>query len=627
MNATTHDALRQFLNDHIEQAPIRVLHEAFIGYESATTEYCDVGGLISLYHKAIPLIETTLPAADFAAGGISIYHQAFRELEALIASTGRDDRHSFVVVIPVADRPRHMQDCLNSLLELCHTFGYGGQANGRYRKVMVIIADDSKAPDNIDRHREIARHFDNLGLETLYFGIDEQLAQLDRLPDTVRRGLVNIVGDIDRSKFYHKGASILRNIVYLKLNDLRKNDGRQLFYFVDSDQEFKVKLCGITADRDAYLINYFYQLDRVFSGTHTRVMTGKVVGDPPVSPAVMAGTFLDDVRGFLEQIGTMAPNTPCPFHGQERPNDSGAAYHDMAGLFGFDANQLLYSYRCTLAGEHDIADCLVDFARKLNRFFDGEHPTRLTYFDATEAVANTRPARTVYTGNYVLRADALRYFVPFATLKLRMAGPVLGRIIQSEIGNNFVSANLPLLHKRTVRESGQAEFRPGIEKTAQVVDLSGEFERQFFGDVMLFTVEKLSGLGYPKIPVAEHLIAQFLVETEDAMYRLYTEKHTQILSKIRILERTLARQGTWAHIPKSHAVKEYFTTFLDSMTHNFGENARGYQQIASTEHRAARHRQILGVLMHYAHDRAAWEAALGITPGHHLNTSTTQQRT
>ena len=612
MNATSHDALRQFLNDHIEQAPIRALHEAFIGYESATTEYCDVGELISLYHKVIPLIEKTLSAADFDAGAINIYHQVFHELEAIIASTGLDERHSFVVVIPVADRPRHLQDCLNSLLELCHTFDYGGQSNGRYRKVMVIIADDSKAPDNIDRHREIARHFDNLGLETLYFGIDEQLAELDRLPDTVRRGLVNIVGDIERSKFYHKGPSILRNIVYLKLNDLRKTDNRQLFYFIDSDQEFKVKLCGITADRDAYLINYLYQLDRVFSETLTRVMTGKVVGDPPVSPAVMAGTFLDDVRGFLEQIDHTAPNAPCPFHGQERPNDSGAAYHDMAGLFGFDANQLLYNYRCTLVGKHDITNCLVDFASKLNRFFDGEHPTRLTYFNATEAVAHTRPARTVYTGNYVLRADALRYFVPFATLRLRMAGPVLGRIIQSEIGNRFVSANLPLLHKRTVRETGQAEFRPGIEKTAQVVDLSGEFERQFFGDVMLFTVEKLSALGYPKIPVPEHQIAQLLVETEDAMYRLYTEKHTQILSKIRILERTLARQGTWVQIPKTHAVREYFATFLDSMTHNFGEHARGYRQIASTEHRAARHRQILGALMQYAHDRAAWEAALGI---------------
>jgi hypothetical protein len=613
MNAIAHDALRQLLNSHIEQPPIRALHEVFIELAAATAGNCDIDGLIGLYQRALPLIEKTLSASDFDAGVVRIYQQAFRELETLIVSTGRDDRYSFVITIPVADRPRHLEACLNSLLELCRAFGYGGQSNGRYRKVMVIIADDSKAPDNIDRHREIARHFDSLGLETLYFGLDEQLAQLDRIPDAVRRELTHIVGDIDRSRFYHKGPSILRNIVYLKLNDLRKTDGRQLYYFVDSDQEFKVKVCGREADRDIYLINYLYQLDRVFSATQTRVMTGKVVGDPPVSPAVMAGTFLDDVRGFLEQIDTMAPDEPCPFHDQDRPNDTGAAYHDMAGLFGFDANQLLYNYRCTLAGAHDAADCLVDFAGKLNRFFDGEHPTRLTYFDATEAVAHIKPARTVYTGNYVLRADALRYFVPFATLRLRMAGPVLGRIIQAEIGNGFVSANLPLLHKRTVHETGQAEFRPGIEKTARTVDLSGEFERQFFGDVMLFTVEKLSGLGYPKIPVPEHQIAQLLTETEDTMYRLYTEKHMQILSKIRLLERTFTQRSAWTHIPKTHIVSEYFATFLDSMTHNFGTNARGYQQIASVKHRAERHRQILGAIMHYTHDQAAWEVALDMT--------------
>ncbi len=621
MNATAHDALRQFLNSQCEQAPIRALHEAFIGLTPATTDSGDVGGLISLYQKVLPLIEKTLPASDFDADAVRIYQQVFRELEALIASTGRDDRHSFVVIIPVADRPRHLEACLNSLLELCRAFGYGGQSNGRYRKVMVIIADDSKESDNIDRHREIARHFDKLGLETLYFGLDEQLAQLDRLPGATRRELINIVGDIDRSKFYHKGPSILRNIVYLKLNDLRQAGGKQLFYFMDSDQEFKVKVCGKEADRDVYLINYLYQLDCVFSSTQSRVLSGKVVGDPPVSPAVMAGTFLDDVRGFLEQIGNTAPDAPCPFHGQERPNDAGAAYHDMAGLFGFDANQSLYNYRCTLAGEHDQADCLVDFARKLNRFFDGEHPTRLTYFDATEDVAHTRPARTVYTGNYVLRADTLRYFVPFATLKLRMAGPVLGRIIQSEIGNSFVSANLPLLHKRTVRETGRAEFRPGIEKTAQAVDLSGEFERQFFGDVMLFTVEKLSGLGYPNVPVPEHQIAHLLAETEDSMYRLYTEKHMQILSKIRILEHTLAQPGAWTHIPKTHVVREYFAAFLNSMMHNFGENAPGYQRIASAEHRAERHRQILSAIL-ALHTRPS---RMGSGLGLDLDTHPTQQ--
>ena len=78
-----------------------------------------------------------------------------------------------------------------------------------------------------------------------------------------------------------------------------------------------------------------------------------------------------------------------------------------------------------------------------------------------------------------------------------MAWPVLGRHIQSSCGEAFVSANLPLLHRRTVEETGSSDFRPGVDRSALLVDLSGEFERQFFGDVMLFTVIELIAQGYP----------------------------------------------------------------------------------------------------------------------------------
>ena len=47
-----------------------------------------------------------------------------------------------------------------------------------------------------------------------------------------------------------------------------------------------------------------------------------------------------------------------------------------------------------------------------------------------------------------------------------------------------------MLHNRTVESGGQSEFRPGIETTRATIDMSGEFERQFYGDVMLFSVEK-----------------------------------------------------------------------------------------------------------------------------------------
>ena len=102
------------------------------------------------------------------------------------------------------------------------------------------------------------------------------------------------------------------------------------------------------------------------------------------------------------------------------------------------------------------------------------------------AFTATSAARTVYTGNYVIRPENLRYFIPFATLKLRMAGPVLGRILKMRLKHRFVSANLPMLHNRTVDSIGQSEYRAGVINTNQSIDLSNEFIRQFYGDVMLF---------------------------------------------------------------------------------------------------------------------------------------------
>lgn len=572
----------------------------------------DAAAGIERHAAALRALEQALPAQGYSDAALAEYQNACRRYEALIAEQGGDDRHRFLVIIPTADRPRQLRECLASLLELCRLFEYGGQADGCYRKVAAMIADDSKDAASIRAHREQARHFTALGLDTEYFGLDDQLAALDRLPDELRDRLGNVLGRPDRTAFYHKGHSVMRNILYLRLQAEYADDNRQLFYFADSDQEFRVKIGDTQGDRDVYALNYFYHLDRHFREHDIELLTGKVVGDPPVSPAVMAGNFLEDVRAFLDQAGGFAPEAPCPFHAQALPEEGGAAYHDMAGLFGFKPVASAHAYRCTLHGPHALADCVDDFTRKLARFFDGEHPTRITYFDAADALyregSPVRPARTVYTGNYVIRASALRHFVPFAPLRLRMSGPTFGRLLQSGIGARFVSANLPMLHKRTESGTGASEFRPGVVKRAQHIDLSNEFERQFFGDVMLFSVETLAAAGFPVNAVENEVIAATLSETAERMARLYREKHAQILTRLdelRRLRESLGRQ--FAAAPDAG---ERLDIFLDNMTHNFGPQAEGYRLIEDSGHRQRRHAQLLAAIVDYRQDRVVWENAL-----------------
>ncbi len=333
-----------------------------------------------------------------------------------------DEYYNFVVVIPVADRPRHLESCLDSLLELCRRFNYGGFDGGCYRKISVVIADDSKEPANIESHQTIVDQFNRRGLRSHYFGQSEQLQQTSRLKRNLQSAADRIIGNTDPAAYYHKGASMMRNITYLKLREWDRGSDDTLFYFIDSDQEFKVKMETPEGDRDRYAVNYFHSLNRIFRDTGAGILTGKVVGDPPVSPSVMTANFLEDVTAFLEQISAIDTSTPCSFHQKNLPATNDAAYHDMADLFGFKQTATPFRYRCTLRGEHNHLDCFNHFASKLNRFFDGEHPTRKSYYSDDDLLAGIQSARTIYTGNYIFKPEYLDYFIPFAALKLRMAG-------------------------------------------------------------------------------------------------------------------------------------------------------------------------------------------------------------
>lgn len=611
MKPTNHQTLQHFLAAYSHNPTLSGLQQKLASVTVPQPAPSEVGKLIEIYHAAIPIIGEEIWSAGADEALIRQYQQLFQELEDHIALRGHDKRHKFVIVIPVADRPTHLQSCLQSLLTLCQSFRYGGYAKQRFTKVSVIIADDSKEQSNLLKHKDIARYFNALGIETSYFGPDEQRQQLARLSNNERKQLLNIAGDFDSSAFYHKGPSVTRNITYLKLNELCKETENLLFHFVDSDQEFQVTVRSGEADKDLYAINYFYTLDRIFSQHDVNILTGKVIGDPPVSPAVMAGTFLDDVLGFLHQVAVTEQHHPCQFHTQTRPTENDAAYHDMADLFGFQPVSNAYPYQCCLHGEHDHTDCFINFAAKLNQFFHGEHPTRKSYFNSLTPVTDIIPARTIYTGNYIINPDGLHYFIPFARLKLRMAGPVLGRIIKAECQAHFVSANLPMLHKRTVEDLGKSEFRPGITSQYNRIDLSGEFERQFFGDIMLFTIEKLTALGYPLSTVSNQTINETLEATAQAIRQRYAAKQKEILKKLNRLESFFHDKNNWWNTTaRTESAILNFTAFINNIEQNFGPTAQSYELIDSEVNSSKRFKQMLQAIIEYPHDRRAWTQTL-----------------
>lgn len=491
-------------------------------------------------------------------------------------------KHRFIIVVPVADRPRHIQACLGSLRELLRRFPHP-------HPVRVLIADDSADAAHIDANRRIAAEFSRDGIAAIHFGPDEQWALSERL----RATLPGVVGDKPREDFGHKGQGVMRNIAYLKVADMLREepDNDVLIWSLDSDQEFRVDV----EEEDGYVINYFGGLDAIFSRTDAQVLTGKVVGDPPVSPAVMTANFLADIEGFLQGMAPVAPAAPCSHHGTA-PQAGDAAYHDMADLFGFQPAER-YAYPCPLSGAHTEADCFAHFAGRVNSFFYGEHPTRVSRYAPAELFSTVQPARTVYAGNYMFRPAALNYFIPFANLRLRMSGPTLGRILKAELGPRFVSANLPMLHKRTVESGGQSEFRPGIETQAETIDMSGEFERQFYGDVMLFATERRpAGADF-------HLLDT--VRTE--MLEKYNARQRAILTRLDSIEALLNDPVRWWHDLPATA---RFRHFCANVRRNFGADSSGQARINDPARWAQWRSNLAVAVARYPAERKAWEQAL-----------------
>ncbi|MBU1236076.1 MAG: hypothetical protein KJ634_06290 [Gammaproteobacteria bacterium] len=586
--------------------------------------------------------EAALWKDGFDAAKLADYQAAHRRLEETIAATGDDRRHKFIVFVPVADRPQQLATCLDSLLSLCRAYGYGGLRDGRWHKVEAVIAEDSAEPESIAAHRALAERVTAGGLTTHHFGPEEQAALLASMDDDERAALAPAIGDVVPTYRGRKGQGAMRNLAHLHLARLQRAapHERLLFWSIDSDQEFSVKIATPDGDLEANAISFFHRLDEIFERTDALLLTGKVVGDPPVSPAVMTGNFLADVLGFLDEAFEGDPRSVCRHHDRDTHREGEAAYHDMAERFGFRHANEAYRYPCPLDGWHTEADCFAHFAARLNGFFYGEHPTRVSRYLHDELWRTVQPARTVYAGNYVARPESLAHFIPFAPLRLRMSGPTLGRLLKGQLGARFVSANLPMLHKRTVTGSTQSEFRPGVTERDARIDLNDEFERQFFGDVMLFSMERLTAAGYPdrRIATADQPkgrrtprsggpeqgegwgnaphFCSTLDALRDELLAQYNSRRADILAKLARLRERLDDPTAWWSTAAHGAAIADFRNFADNVERNFGDAAPWFARINSPEHWLHWRGRLANALERHPDDAQAWAAAIARQAGH-----------
>ncbi len=571
-----------------------------------------------IYEEALRFLEKNAVEKGFSPDLLALRRDLYKEFEKILSSSGSDRRHDFLIVIPVADRPLMLRNCLASLIEQCRIFSYGGSpedtAQSLHKKISVLVFDDSKDETNISNIKKICSSTAASGVRTIYVGSEEQTEVLRNVPPEYREKLSGIVGDFNGPVRPHKGASLMRNIASLYIHSrLYEFGDNMLIWFIDSDEEFKIKIIRDGEIRDIHFINYFYWLDRIFSDSDVEVLTGKVVGDPPVTPAVMINTFLDDIISFLADTAEAEPEGRCFFHDIHASEPFPAEYHDMVGLFGYTQSSSPKKYFCSLQGDHSLAVGFEDFSNRTLGFFYGLHPTRTQFYSPGDSITDVENARTVYTVNYVITPDGLLFFIPFARLGLRMGGPTLGRILRRKIKGKFVSANLPLLHIRTITGNYTNEFRSGILQKGDTMDLSGEFQRQFWGDIMLFSAEALCDTGYPEKRIEASEIADIVGRVQDRIWNLYKGHQAAASAKVMEIRQLLTDPARWWN--KGHATKSpvaSLMTFASMVDKNFGTASGAIKTISDQIAEGSSTETIISALNSFYDDERAWNELLNL---------------
>ncbi len=189
-----------------------------------------------------------------------------------------------------------------------------------------------------------------------------------------------------------------------------------------------------------------------------------------------------------------------------------------------------------------------------------------------------------------------------------MSGPTAGRLIRAEIGERFASANLPMLHTRHLHDDEADQFRPGVEQGDQNINLADEFERQFFGDLMLFTVARLTdGESYSRAFTPD-AVSKAVDETGQELLGLYEEKHRDVQDRNARLKQLLNDPQYWWHDhPQAAEALSGVQRFIHNIDVNFGSASTAYQQIQDPRHREQRKQQIIRSLLTYRESRDAWD--------------------
>jgi hypothetical protein len=150
-------------------------------------------------------------------------------------------------------------------------------------------------------------------------------------------------------------------------------------------------------------------------------------------------------------------------------------------------------------------------------------------------------------------------------------------------------------------------------EAGRVIDLCDEFERQFHGDVMLFSMQQLTARGYPGTALDAAEIEATLCAMQHEMRAKYRDRQAVILDRLARLNSLLHDPAQWWQRRDDLAVaRARFDAFAGNIEHNFGAASPCTAHIDDLARREDwRIRQSAAILDLHA-NRQRWAQALAV---------------
>jgi hypothetical protein len=162
---------------------------------------------------------------------------------------------------------------------------------------------------------------------------------------------------------------------------------------------------------------------------------------------------------------------------------------------------------------------------------------------------------------------------------------------------------------RLLEQESKAECRPGVSWQSTEVDLGGEFQRQFLGDLMLFTVEQLAGQGYPEqgsdVDRLDGLL-ESVIEDMQAKYSAQAAANLALAAELRALwQGWRGTSGAWSQTLADAEIWQRMEAFIDNLERTFSA------QVGLSLHVDAWRTRLKAGLLDYPKAQRAWRRLVG----------------